>query len=47
MSALLTELREKYYGKDEKIAQMKQEFNHLLLQMEPELEQEIKKAGIP
>lgn len=44
MSALLTELREKYYGKDEKIAQMKQEFNHLLLQMEPELEQEIKKS---
>lgn len=44
MSALLTELREKYYGKDEKIAQMKQEFNHLLLQMEPELEQEIQKS---
>ncbi len=44
MGALLTKLREKYYGKDEKIAQMKQEFNRLLLQMEPELEQEIHKS---
>ena len=45
MSALITEIREKYYGKDEKIARMKREFNQLLLQMEPELEQEIKKKG--
>ena len=44
MGAMLTELREKYYGKDEKIAQMKQEFNQLLLEMEPELQQEIQKS---
>lgn len=45
MSALMTEIREKYYGKQESISQMKQEFNQLLLDMEPELVQEIKKSG--
>ena len=44
MGALLTELREKYYGKDHNIAHMKREFNQLLLQMEPELEKEIQKS---
>lgn len=44
LGALLTELREKYYGKDQGIAEMKREFNQLLLQMEGELEQELNKS---
>lgn len=45
MSALMTEIRERYYGKNESISQMKQEFNQLLLGMEPELVQEIRKSS--
>lgn len=45
MSALMTEIRERYYGKNESISKMKQEFNQLLLGMEPELVQEIRKSS--
>ncbi|MCI8326957.1 MAG: DUF89 family protein [Lachnospiraceae bacterium] len=41
LTADITKIREKYFGKDDKIAEMKQEFNQLLLQLEGELEQKI------
>lgn len=44
LGALLTELREKYYGKDQGTLEKKREFNQLLLQMEGELEQELNKS---
>lgn len=47
ITALITEIREKYFGKDQGIAQMKREFNQLLLQMEKELEQKIHESPEP
>lgn len=47
MCALMTEIREKYYGKDDKISDMKREFNQFLLQMEEELSQRIDEAKEP
>lgn len=44
MSALITEIREKYYGKDDRISDMKREFNQLLLQMEEDLSRKIHEA---
>ncbi len=43
--ALMTEIREKYFGKDEEMPRKKREFNQFLLDLEDELAQMIQESG--
>lgn len=45
--ALMTEIRERYFGKDEEMSQKKRDFNQFLLDLEEELEQMIQKNEDP